>query len=96
MQILATLGITGLIFFFLSMSASAFYCAFKAAISPLSYEIRTISMVIVVIFVAVAINSTYENQLYTSIQVMVLIFYFLIASSYQLANTARAARIVGH
>ena len=51
MQILATLGITGLIFF-LSMSASAFYCAFKAAISPLSYEIRTISMVIVVIFVA--------------------------------------------
>lgn len=94
-QILATLGLTGLIFF-LSMYASAFYCAFKAAISPLSYEIRTISMVIVVIFVAVAINSTYENQLYTSIQVMVLIFYFLIASSYQLANTARAARIVGH
>lgn len=53
-------------------------------------------MIIVVIFVAVALNSTYENQLYTSVQAMVLIFYFLIASSYQLANTARAARIVGH
>lgn len=78
------------------MYVSAFYCAIKAAISHLSYETRTISMVIVVIFVAVAINSTYENQLYTSVQVMVLIFYFLVASSYQLANTAKAARIVGH
>ncbi len=78
------------------MYASAFYCSIKAAIRPLSYETRTISMIIVVIFVAVALNSTYENQLYTSVQAMVLIFYFLIASSYQLANTARAARIVGH
>ena len=94
-QILATLGLIGLLFF-LSMNVSAFYCAIKAVISPLSYETRTISMIIVVIFVAVAINSTYENQLYTSVQVIVLVFYFLITSSYQLANTAKAARIVGH
>lgn len=94
-QILATLGIVGLLLF-LIMYASAFYCSIKAAISPLSYEVRTISMTIIVILVATAVNSTYENQLYTSVQIMVLIFYFLIASSYQLANTARAARIVGH
>ena len=94
-QILSTLGIVGLLLF-LIMYASAFYCSIKAAISPLSYEVRTISMTIIVILVATAVNSTYENQLYTSVQIMVLIFYFLIASSYQLANTASTARIVGH
>lgn len=84
-QILATLGIVGLIFF-ATVCVSALFFLIRTIITEKATMNRTIGIICLINLVAIFINSMYENPLYTSVHPMILIFYYLIATSYQLAK----------
>lgn len=85
LQIGATLGIIGLALFLL-MYLSSFIFSIVSAVKSKDNKIRTISVFIAVFFVALSVDVNFENLLYMSLAMMVLIGYFIICSGLQLGR----------
>lgn len=85
LQIGATLGIIGLALFLL-MYISSFFFSIASAVKSKDKRIKSISVFIAIFFVALSVDVNFENLLYMSLAMMVLIGYFIICSGLQLGR----------
>lgn len=85
LQVLATLGIFGFIFFCGMIGYSLYFLISLIAKSKL-LQIKSVSLFLLSVLIAALINCTYENWIYISISPMCTMIYFLIVSGYQLKN----------
>lgn len=83
LQILATLGIVGLVLFAFMTAVSLICLAWTVCRSD-DRRLRTIASFMSVMVAAMMVDSCYENLLYMSLAPMVMAWYFIITTAYQL------------
>ena len=84
-QILASLGLVGFIPFILFF-ISGFIFMLYGAIKVKDKAIKTIAIFLTIIYLAITVDVTFENYLYTAISIMTISGYFTITAGYQIRN----------
>lgn len=84
-QVLATLGVFGLILFVIMLLSSFAYLISSTARTK-HPKTKTIGLFSIVVFIAIMIDSCFENLLYCSLSFMVICAFFIITTGYQLKH----------